>query len=219
MDSDRMAKTRNAVVRWYKKEGRNFPWRETSDPFFVLIAEMLLRRTTASAVLRVYDSFLSRFGTPQKLAAATERVIAGSLVSLGLQSIRARQMHETAILILSEYDGRVPDNNERLEGLPGVGKYAASAVLNFAFSHSVPMVDGNVTHLLNRVFSGDLEGPADPRAWELARVLGGRRQPKHLYWGIIDLVATICLRRTPRCNRCPLDKLCDYSKYRALQES
>lgn len=214
-----MAKTRNAVVRWYKKEGRSFPWRETSDPFAILIAEMLLRRTTASAVLRVYDSFVNRFGTPQKLAAASERVIAGRLISLGLQSIRAHQMHETAILILREHDGHVPDNNEHLERFPGVGKYAASAVLNFAFSHSVPMVDGNVAHLLKRVFSSDLEGPTDPHAWELMHVLGGRRQPKHLYWGIIDLVATICLRRMPRCNRCPLDKLCDHSTNRVQQES
>jgi len=214
-----MMKTRNAVVRWYENAGRDFPWRETSDPFHILIAEMLLRRTTASAVLRVYSPFVNRFGTPQKLATASERSLAGRLVSLGLQSTRARQMHETAILIVREHDGRVPDGSEHLKRFPGVGEYAASAVLNFAFGHSVPMVDGNVIHLLNRVFSSDLEGPTNPRALDLMRVLGGRRQPKHLYWGIIDLVSTICLRKAPRCNRCPLNKLCDYAKNHALQKS
>ncbi|MCK4279528.1 MAG: hypothetical protein KAW94_03025 [Candidatus Thorarchaeota archaeon] len=201
---------RNLLIEWFDKKGRSFPWRETTDPYRVLIAEILLRRTTAAAVLRVYPNFIKRFDNPAKLSRARKSTIRRHLNTLGLQSIRAKQIHETAKYLSKEHAGSVPDSLPELESLPGVGRYVGAAVLSFAFGQPEPMVDGNVVHLVNRVFGSDFKGAIDSRAWEFMERFGGKKQDKRLYWGIIDLVATICLRRFPRCSQCPLNNLCEY---------
>lgn len=200
---------REKVIAWYYEHGRNFPWRQTKDPYHILIAEMLLRRTTASAVSRVFDDFMKRFDTPLRLARARESSIVQSLASLGLQTLRAKQLKETASIITKNHDGMIPNSFDALGSLPGVGGYIASAVLNFAFGEPVPLVDGNVIHFLSRVFGVSFTGPTDKHAWEYVSQFGGAHRPE-LYWGIIDIVAVICLRRNPRCPVCPLSALCDW---------
>ncbi len=201
---------RNLLIEWFDKKGRSFPWRETTDPYRVLIAEMLLRRTTAAAVLRVYPEFIKRFDNSAKLSRARESTIRRHLSTLGLQSIRAKHLHETAKYLSKERAGSVPDSLPELESLPGVGRYVGAAVLSFAFGQPEPMVDGNAVHLVNRIFGSNFKGASDSRAWEFMERFGGKKQDKRLYWGIIDLVATICLRRFPRCSQCPLNNLCEY---------
>ncbi|MFW9962710.1 MAG: hypothetical protein ACFFCX_04070 [Candidatus Sifarchaeia archaeon] len=200
---------RKRVIDWYDKNGRDFPWRNTTNPYQVLIAEMLLRRTTASAVSRVFNDFMSNFASPKELAQASEFTITQVLKSLGLQSIRARQLKKTASIILNEYDGEIPDSQTNLQTLPGVGSYIASAVMNFAFGESVSLVDGNVIHFISRVYDIHFEGPTDTKAWEFMARAGGR-QDARLYWGIIDIVATICLKKNPRCSLCHLSGICDW---------
>jgi A/G-specific adenine glycosylase len=111
--------------------------------------------------------------------------------------------------VLKEHNGILPRNLSSLEALPGVGRYGAAAVMNFAFGAPEPMVDGNVIHLMSRLFSLDVSAPTAKRIWEFMRQFGGS-QDKRLYWGIIDLVATICLRKIPRCHDCPLSTNCDF---------
>nr|KXH71699.1 MAG: hypothetical protein AM325_02355 [Candidatus Thorarchaeota archaeon SMTZ1-45] len=200
---------RKRVIDWYDKNGRKFPWRSTTDPYQILIAEMLLRRTTASAVSRVFNDFMSNFDSPKKLAQASETTIAQFLKSLGLQSVRAMHLKKTALIILKEYDGEIPNSHANLQALPGVGSYTASAVMNFAFRESVSLVDGNVIHFISRVYGIRFAGPTDIKAWEFMSRVGGQ-QDARLYWGIIDLVATICLKKNPRCSLCPLSGICDW---------
>ena len=206
-DASKDALVRKRVIHWYAQHGRNFPWRNTTDSYHILIAEMLLRRTTASAVSRVFNDFMSQFDTPKRLAQARESTIARALSSLGLQSIRAKQFRETASIIMKDYKGEIPKTQENLQSLPGVGAYIASAVRNFAYRESAPLVDGNVIHFLSRVFGIRFTGPTDTEAWEFMTRFGGQQDAK-LYWGIIDLVATICMKRHPRCSICPLSKEC-----------
>ena len=200
---------RKRVIKWYNQHRRPFPWRETTDPFQVLIAEILLRRTTASAVSRVYTSFIDRFDTPSRLASARESTIARALSSLGLQTLRAKQLKRAASTIVKDYNGEIPKTHEELLFLPGVGHYIASAVRNFAFGEPVPLVDGNVVHFLSRVFGIEFSGPNDKVAWEFTNQFGGSHESE-LYWGIIDIVGTICLRQNPRCSICPIAKSCDW---------
>jgi A/G-specific adenine glycosylase len=200
---------RKKVISWYDQYGRRFPWRTTNDPYQILIAEMLLRRTTASAVSRVFNDFMSRFDSPKTLARAHESTIAQALNSLGLQSVRASQLKKTALVIVEEHDGEVPTSFETLQSLPGVGPYIASAVMNFAYGKSVSLVDGNVIHFISRVYGIRFPGPTDMKAWEFMFQVGGH-QDARLYLGIIDLVAAICLKRNPRCDMCPLSELCDW---------
>lgn len=200
---------RKKVITWFDQHGRNFPWRETTDPYLILIAEILLRRTTASAVSRVFTDFIGRFDSPEHLARSRESTIARALSTLGLHTLRAKQLKEACSIIVRDYDGEVPITNESLQSLPGVGDYIASAVRNFAYGESVPLVDGNVIHFVLRVFGTHFTGPTDTKAWEFMTQFGGSHKAK-LYWGIIDLVATICLRRNPKCGICPLSKVCEW---------
>jgi len=197
-----------SIIRWFDANGRDLPWRTTSDHYEVLIAEMLLRRTTATAVARIYSAFIRRFERPERLARARVRTIASMVGTLGLQNLRARHLQQTAAHIVKEFKGSIPDTMEGLVNLPGVGVYVASAVLNFAFCRPSPLVDGNTIHLLSRLFELEFAGPADRNAWDFIASfeLGG--QNKAFYWGIIDLVAMVCLRRVPRCEICPLHEPC-----------
>lgn len=210
----RLSVAREAIIHWYEEMGRRYPWRESSNAYEMLIAEMLLRRTTASAVFRVYPDFIAKFETIERLAKARENTIARHVQSLGLQNQRARNLRDMAKLVVKEHDGKPPKSLEELEALPGVGKYTASALMNFSYKTPVPMVDGNVLHLVNRLFSLNIKKSSNPKVWSFMSEFGAEKQDKRLYWGIIDLVATICLRKKPRCESCPLPKVCDY--YREL---
>jgi A/G-specific adenine glycosylase len=209
-NSDRIRSVRRAILKWFTRHGREFPWRHSENSFHILLAEILLRRTTAAAVARVFPGFVSRFKEPSDLAEAHLRTLEKELSSLGLQTVRARHMRETARRILLEHNSVVPQEAAALRALPGVGRYISAAVRNFAFGIAEPMVDGNVVYLMNRVFSLGLSGPDDPRAWSFMGRLGGRNQQKQLYWGIIDLVSTVCLRKSPRCSLCPLSEDCEF---------
>ncbi|MBY8998434.1 MAG: hypothetical protein KGD60_11940 [Candidatus Thorarchaeota archaeon] len=203
------ASVRKKVILWYNQHGRSFPWRNTTDSYHILIAEILLRRTTASAVSRVFNDFMNRFDSPTRLAHARESTIVRALSTLGLQTLRAKQLKETASIIVKDWNGEIPKSHESLQSLPGVGNYIASAVRNFAYGESVPLVDGNVIHFISRVFGIQFAGPTDTKAWEFMAPFGGSHKAK-LYWGIIDLVAAVCLRRNPRCGVCPLSKVCEW---------
>jgi A/G-specific adenine glycosylase len=209
LNGERAEIVRTAIIDWYKREGRDFPWRHTRDPFEILIAELLLRRTTATAVARIYSDFIQRFDSLERLVKARKSTIERALSTIGLQSIRASQMQQMAKTVHKEYDGRVPRDLESLENLPGVGRYCAAAIMNFAFGACEAMVDGNVVHLMSRLFSLDISDPTEEPIWEFMREFGGR-QDKRLYWGIIDLVATVCLRGVPRCPVCPLSAYCNF---------
>ncbi|MCF2137075.1 MAG: hypothetical protein K9W43_07485 [Candidatus Thorarchaeota archaeon] len=201
---------RQRIISWYTKSGRSFSWRRTDDPYKVLIAEMLLRRTTATAVSRVYDDLVSHFPSVEVLARAKIELIGDMIKTLGLQNTRAKHLHDAAVMILNEFEGVVPDTAEHLVQLPGLGAYGVAAVLNFAFHRPVPMVDGNVVHLLQRFFGLSFTGSNDTSALEFMRRFGGRKQSPFLYWGIIDLVALLCHRRGPLCDQCPLRSKCKY---------
>jgi A/G-specific adenine glycosylase len=209
IDVSKAALVRKRVIDWFGQNGRSFPWRTTKDSFQILVAEMLLRRTTASAVSRVFNKFITRFNTPLRLARAHESTISQALASLGLQNERAKQLKKAFMLISKEYNCEIPQSYAILKSLPGVGRYIASAVMNFAYGEAVPLVDGNVIHLLSRIFGTSFVGSSDTQAWDFVSKFGGSHESE-LYWGIIDLVSIVCLRRNPRCTVCPLSEVCDW---------
>ena len=206
---------KNQIIDWYKTNGRNFPWRVTKNTFHILIAEMLLRRTTATAVARVFPDFISRYDTPEQLANSRITTIAKQVSTLGLKMSRAKHLKQTASRIVKDFDGKVPNDFIELSKLPGVGRYVASAVLNFAFGEPFPLVDGNVIHLISRVFELKFDAPSDEEAWRFMDSFGPDAQRSVFYLGIIDLVAMVCIRSTPRCSTCPLNQLCSWNENRS----
>ncbi len=209
-DSTQMTRIRRILLRWAKRHLRRFPWRETNNPYHVFVAEFLLRRTTATAVARVFPRFIEEYHDITALAQADETEIAEGLASLGLQNIRAKQLKRAAVEIVSNHNGVIPRDQDTLCTIPGVGRYIASAIMNFAYGIPTPLVDGNVVHFLRRVLGSDIKDENDQTAYHTMRLLGGRNQDKRLYWAIIDLVAQICLRKRPRCEKCPLNEVCRF---------
>jgi A/G-specific adenine glycosylase len=205
------------LIEWYTTHGRDFPWRTTKNPYHILLAEMLLRRTTATAVARVYPNFILRFENPGILVKTRISTIEKQVASLGLQKQRALHLKQTATTLVTDYEGRVPRDHLSLSRLSGVGRYVASAVMNFAFDGSFPLVDGNVLHLLSRVFDLSFDSPTDENAWQFMESFGPDIQHSIFYWSIIDLVAMVCIRSSPRCSECPLRLLCSWNRRNETQ--
>jgi A/G-specific adenine glycosylase len=169
------------LLGWYAAAGRDLPWRRTDDPYRILVSEVMLQQTQVARVVPRYEAWIERWPTAEALAAATPAEVIGAWVGLGYNR-RALRLRDACAIVAR--DGW-PDD---LAALPGVGAYTAAAVGSFAFGRDVLAVDVNVRRILDR--AGPLEAPAG-RAGELNHAA-------------MDLGATVCTARRPRCGACPL---------------
>jgi len=202
------------LLRWSQVNGRELPWRMTSDPYRVFVAEFMLQRTGASQVVNVYDAFLSKFPNAHTVRNSRIEEVAAALEPLGLRK-RIPQFHRALSVISSDYHGRVPQTLSDLLALPGVGPYTARAVLCFAYGQRFGIVDVNVTRVLERLLGEKLSSGAThakKRTWDLADALVSFGCPKAVNWALLDLAHAVCIRRDPRCPDCPLSGLCANSK-------
>jgi A/G-specific adenine glycosylase len=195
---------RQRLLSWYDRNRRDLPWRQDRDPYRVWIAETMLQQTRVSAVLEHYRRFLRRFPTVQKLASAREPAVLAAWSGLGYYR-RARMMHAAAKAIVKEHGGRVPGGIAELRSLPGVGRYTAAAIASIAFDAPAAVVDGNVERVLGRVFG---PGRAGESFWQTAEALLSRKRPGDFNQAMMELGATVCLPRQPRCSACPVFGLC-----------
>ena len=204
---------RTRLLRWAKGNLRSFPWRNTKDPYSIMIAEVLLRKTAARAVPPVYEEFLRRVPTPQALARTSVNDLQSIIAPLGLSAQRAAQLSVLGHALVG--CGGVPRQTDRLASLPGIGPYATAAVQCFAFEESVPMVDTNVARVITRVFAitpSRFEARRCPQVWSAAaQLVRSSRAPRRLNWAILDLAAALCKPRSPLCVACPLADRCHYS--------
>lgn len=202
---------RKKIIEFYLKHGRRFPWRETKNPYVILISELLLQKTTSEQVLRVFNNFFLRFPNVEELAKANIKEIESIIGELGLRK-RARFLKELAEQIINEYKAKIPNDQENLLKLKGVGLYTANAVLSFAFEQCLPVVDTNVARVLRRYFGlkGDKPAYADKSLWKFAELVLPKKMCREYNYGILDLAASICRPREPLCVKCPLNKYCHY---------
>jgi len=203
------------LLEWWEKNKRDFPWRRTSDPYAVLIAELLLRKTTAKQVERVYIAFLARYPNSESLSRASEAEIEELLKPLGMEHRRAKLLVELGKALLKKHKGSVPDNMEDLLQLPGVGAYAANAVLCFAYGKNTVIVDTNAVRVFQRVFgfrSKKQRPRDDPALWEFAKSIAPSDRVREFNFAIIDFAYSICTAKKPRCHLCPMKSFCDYVK-------
>jgi A/G-specific adenine glycosylase len=200
-----------ALVDFYKREGRRFPWREVKDPYVVLVSELLLQKTTSSQVLKVFDEFFRRWPSAVDLAVANLNDIKKVIGKLGLIK-RAKFLKGIALEIVETYGGEVP-YDESLTKLKGVGMYTANAVRCFAFGERVPIVDANVARTLRRYFGlrGKKPAYADKSLWRLADAILPKESYREFNYGLLDLSAKYC-RQKPLCADCPLKIHCNYAK-------
>lgn len=193
------------LLAWYRSDARPLPWRDTRDPYRILVSEVMLQQTQVERVEPVYDAFLHRFPDVGSLAGAPLAAVVRAWAGLGYNR-RARNLHQAARTIMKLHGGRVPADLAALRALPGVGEYTARAVLAFAFGRDAAPVDVNVARVLARAAEGaprtraqtqhladELLPPGDGAAWTAA---------------LMDLGARYCTARTPRCGACPVAAVC-----------
>ncbi|HKI96435.1 MAG TPA: A/G-specific adenine glycosylase [Gemmatimonadales bacterium] len=199
------------LLRWYRRQARDLPWRTTRDAYAIVVSEFMLQQTQVSRVLEYFPRFLRRYPTVHHLSRATPRQVRESWEGLGYYR-RAENLHRLAKTIVREHEGEIPDDPERLRDLPGVGRYTAGAVAAFAYERRVAAVDTNVARVLTRVFGLRLPKGArrEHRLWALASALLPKR--RRAVWefnqALMDLGATVCRARGPLCSTCPVRTAC-----------
>lgn len=198
------------LLAWYRRYGRDLPWRHTRDPYAILVSEVMLQQTQVQRALLYYDRFLQRYPTVEELATADESAVRETWEGLGYYA-RARNLQRTAQHIVADHKGRFPKQHDELTALPGIGPYTAGAVLSFAFHRDAAILDTNAARVLTRFFALTEEQQTPRFLWTVARHVTPAGQAHVFNQAIMDLGATICVARAPRCGECPVRPVCRFS--------
>ncbi len=199
------------LLTWYRKQARDLPWRLTRDPYRVIVSEFMLQQTQVSRVELYYRKFLARYPTLDSLSRAKPSTVRETWEGLGYYR-RAENLHRLARAVVEEHGGTIPDDPATLRTLPGVGPYTAGAVASFAYEKREAAVDTNVARVLSRVFlNGEKKGNGKA-IWALARQLLPARGATvwEFNQALMDLGATVCVARKPKCGVCPVRPGCRF---------
>jgi A/G-specific adenine glycosylase len=201
---------RRRLLAWYKANGRDLPWRNTGDPYHILVSEVMLQQTQVDRVLPKYHEWLDKYPSLEALASAPEADVNATWRPLGY-NIRPRRLHEIARESVLRYGGQLPSDEETLLSFKGIGAYTAGAIRSFAFRQRAAILDTNVARVLYRVFVGS----GDPKAhkmrkhlWAVSAVLVPRKEVFDFNQALMDLGALVCVARKPKCVACPMTKMC-----------
>jgi A/G-specific adenine glycosylase len=201
------------LIFWHRTNNASFPWREEKDPYKILVSEILLRKTTRKQVKEIFPCFFQKYPRFSVLAEAPLVEIDEAIRPLGMEHKRAQLLKELAGRIMSERGGAVPTTEKDLLALPGVGRYAANAVLCFAGGKDAPLVDTNAIRVIQRVFSFKAKkkrARTDPEVWEFVSSLVPPGKGRVFNLALLDFAAAVCMSRNPKCGSCPNDAICDY---------
>ena len=205
----RISKIHSMIRRWYNAHRRELRWRETRDPYEILVSEVMLQQTQVSRVQEKLPKFLKSFPTIGRLARASGGEVIRAWEGMGYNN-RALRLRETAVIAARQYGGRIPNDVDQLGALPGIGPYTAHALACFAFGKRVPVVDVNIHRVLSRLFHrmpDALSVRPVKEIWSLAASV----LPKDAYiWNqaLMDLGSAICVARKPVCHSCPIREVC-----------
>jgi A/G-specific adenine glycosylase len=195
------------LIAWYEKQGRDLPWRRTRDPYAILVSEVMLQQTQVSRAMLYYERFLERYPTVEDLARADEGEVRETWEGLGYYR-RAQNLQRASREIIEKHDGRFPRTHEELTALPGIGDYTAGAVRSFAFRQDAAILDTNAARVLTRLFALPPERQTNRFLWNVAQQVTPAGQAYAFNQAIMDLGATVCVARTPRCTVCPVRTVC-----------
>lgn len=200
----------NLLIQWYQNNKRDLPWRNSKDPYFIWLSEIILQQTRVNQGLPYYLKFIEAFPSIQDFSEAKEDDILKLWQGLGYYS-RARNMHKAAKFIVQQYQGLFPNQVEDLLKIPGIGPYTANAIASLAFNQSVPVVDGNVFRVLSRLFeiNEDIGKKSTYTLfYKTALQLMTNANPSHFNQAMMELGALICTPKSPNCKACPLKYNC-----------
>jgi len=204
------------LLRWFEKNKRDyFPWRKTKDPYKILVAEMMLQKTTSRQVAELFDRFLEKYPSPASLANAPITDIEAEITPLGMEHRRALRFKQWAQIIVKKYAGKVPGSKVALVSLPGVGDYIANAVLCLAYDENVALLDTNVVRVLQRFFgitSMKARARTDKALWKTYQQMIPRERARDFNLAVLDFGALVCTAKNPKHKVCPLSAMCQYVK-------
>jgi A/G-specific adenine glycosylase len=205
-----LRKFRGNLLKWFHREKRALPWRKRRDPYRIWISEIMLQQTRVAAVIPYYERFMKRFPAIQVLASAQVETVLQFWAGLGYYS-RARNLHQAAKQIVAQHQGEFPCTMDAALNLPGIGAYTSAAILSIAYGFPAAVLDGNVARVLARL--GAVEGDLRmPERWKMlsdaANTLLDARNPSDWNESMMELGATICAPRAPRCDACPVANFC-----------
>jgi A/G-specific adenine glycosylase len=201
---------RDRLLTWYRRHGRDLPWRKTSDPYHILVSEIMLQQTQVDRVLPKYTEWLDKYPSLEALATAPEQEVTDTWYPLGY-NIRPKRLQTIARESVARYGGQLPADEETLLSFKGIGAYTAGAIRSFAFRERAAILDTNVARVLFRVFVG----AGDPKShamkqhlWRVSETLVPIRQVFDFNQALMDLGAMVCVARNPKCLVCPMAKSC-----------
>lgn len=208
------------LYEWYHFNGRDLPWRRTTDPYKIWISEVILQQTQVVQGLDYYHRFLARFPNVQVLANSLEDEVLKAWQGLGYYS-RARNAHAAAKIIVNDYNGVFPADYKLIRALPGIGDYTAAAIASFCFQLPYAVVDGNVFRLFSRLFA--LDAPIDTGAgkklfFAKANELLDRKQPHLFNQAVMEFGNLVCTPNQTKCVECPFLKHCQAYSLGVVQE-
>ena len=196
------------LLKWYREHGRDLPWRRTSDPYRILVSEVMLQQTQVDRVIPKYHEFLEKYPTLKDLASAEPDDVRETWYPLGY-NVRPYRLHSIACESVERYGGTIPKKSEDLMSLKGIGRYTAGAVRSFAFNEDAPILDTNVMRVLHRVFVGEGE-PKSQKAklWMLSEESIPKGKGYDFNQALMDFGAMVCTARKPYCLLCPMREFC-----------
>jgi A/G-specific adenine glycosylase len=201
---------RRRLLAWYGLHGRDLPWRRTDDPYHILVSEVMLQQTQVDRVVPKYHEWLDKYPSLTALASAAEQDVTHTWRPLGY-NIRPRRLHAIARESVARYGGKLPSDEETLLSFKGIGAYTAGAIRSFAFGQRAAILDTNVARVLFRVFigRGDIKAHAMRKhLWKVSEALVPRKQVFDFNQALMDLGATVCVARAPKCDGCPMSAIC-----------
>jgi A/G-specific adenine glycosylase len=210
VDSVRLGAFQRRLLAWFKKNGRDLPWRRTRDPYEILVSEVMLQQTQVERVRDYYRRFLREYPTVRDLAAAHPARVRESWEGLGYYA-RAKNLHAAARTVAERHGGHFPRRVEDVMTLPGVGRYTAGAVVSFAYGETAPVLDTNVRRVLSRIFvrrRPASQAKLDRRLWALAEAAIPLGRVWEFNQSLMDFGATVCTARSPKCGICPMRSIC-----------
>jgi len=205
-----MNRLSSKLLDWYHKNKRTLPWRGHPSAYAVWVSEIMLQQTRVEAVIPYFERWMRLFPDVHALANASEQDVLNAWEGLGYYS-RARNLHKAARIVAEQYNGDIPRDVDELGRLPGIGRYTRGAIASIAFAMDIAALDGNIKRVYARIFDIDLpvDSPAGERLlWELADKNLPKGHAGDYNQALMDLGATICVPKNPRCLICPLMKLC-----------
>jgi A/G-specific adenine glycosylase len=201
-------KIHTQLLRWFKKNGRDLPWRKTKDPYAIWVSEIMLQQTQVDTVIPYYQKFLKSFPIVHHLAKANLSKILKVWEGLGYYS-RARNLHRASKIIVNHFQGKIPNNLRDLLSLPGIGRSTAGAILSFAYNKEAPILDGNVKRVLSRLFAiSGSKAKTERLLWGISEFLIPKGRSNPFNQALMDLGSMPCTPKDPQCPHCPLQNFC-----------